>query len=65
MTISATNQPLDSVDRRVLSLFYAEFNRAHPRRPNREWENCCPECRGDGCDACNRTGEVAEVEANV
>jgi hypothetical protein len=51
--------PLDSVDRRVLSLFYNEFGRAYPRRPNREFENVCPECRGDGCGKCKWTGEKA------
>ena len=52
--------PLDSVDRRVLSLFYNEFDRAYPRRPNREWENVCEAgCGGDGCESCNWTGEKA------
>ena len=50
---------LDSVDRRVLSLFYNEFDRAYPRRPNREWENVCMVCRGDGCSDCGGTGEKA------
>lgn len=50
-------QQLDSATRRVRSLFYAEFDRAYPRRPNREWENVCMVCRGDGCDECGGTGE--------
>jgi len=49
--------PLDSSQRRVLSLFYNEFDRAYPRRPNREWENVCLECQGDGCPQCQHTGE--------
>jgi hypothetical protein len=51
--------PLDVVDRRVKSQIYTGIARAHLGRVpvNREWENVCPECRGDGCDACNHTGE--------
>jgi hypothetical protein len=52
---------LDSVDRRVRSLFYREFDRAYPRRPSRDGENACPVCRGDGCEACGWTGEASEV----
>jgi hypothetical protein len=51
--------PLDSSQRRVLSLFYDGFNWAYPRRPNREFENVCPECEGDGCAPCKWTGEKA------
>ena len=57
LTTLPDRPPLDSVDRRVLSLFYNEFNRAYPRRPNREFENVCPDCRGDGCAQCHHTGE--------
>lgn len=51
--------PLDTVDRRVRSLVYTAIARAHLGRVpvNTEWENVCPECRGDGCDTCNHTGE--------
>jgi len=58
MSAAPNVPPLDSVDRRVLSLFYNEFDRAYPRRPNREWENCCEAgCGGDGCESCKFTGE--------
>ena len=51
--------PYDPVDRRVASILYTAFDRAHPKQPNRERENDCPKCRGDGCEVCAWSGEVA------
>jgi hypothetical protein len=57
-TDPVTDQQLDMVDRRVKSQILTGIARAHLGRVpvNREWENVCPECRGDGCEPCNWTG---------
>lgn len=51
-------QQFDHVDRRVKSQILTGIARAHLGYVpvNREWENVCPECRGDGCPTCKHTG---------
>lgn len=50
---------MDAVQRRVASEIYSMVIGAYglpghmrPQRP----EDLCPECRGDGCEVCNFTG---------
>lgn len=56
-----TEQQLDRVDRRVKGQIIAGIARAHLGYipVNREWENVCPDCGGDGCKQCGGTGEAS------
>lgn len=51
---------LDTADRRVKAIVYTALVRAHLgyMPVNREWEHVCEVCWGDGCKACNGTGET-------
>lgn len=58
-TVRPSAPPYDPVMVRAAAIFLHAFDRAHPRRPNREWDGCCEECWGDGCKGCRWTGYVA------
>ena len=54
-------QQLDHVDRRVKGQILTGIARAHLGYVpvNREWENVCTVCWGDGCEQCGGTGEAS------
>lgn len=53
-------EQLDTVDRRVKGQIIAGVARAYLGYipVDRELDDVCPECGGDGCPTCKNTGEV-------
>jgi hypothetical protein len=60
MRTSLPAAPLDRVGCSVRSQILTGIARAHLGYipVNREWENVCPDCGGDGCATCKHTGEI-------